>query len=45
MQFLKSLHKKNFADEIVLLRVELNVENAQDSLRRDPIIPSVKWLS
>ncbi len=45
MQFLKSLHKKNFADEIVLLRVDLNVENAQDSWRRDAIIPTLKWLS
>ncbi len=44
MKFISSLKSKNLSKETVLLRVDLNVKNLNDSLRLEAIIPTVKFL-
>lgn len=44
MKFLSELKDKDLSKEIVLLRVDLNVRRAEDSLRLRAIIPTIKFI-
>ncbi len=45
MKFLSKLKRKDLGHETVLLRVDLNVEKVEDSLRLEASIPTIKWLT
>lgn len=44
MRFLSQLNDKDFSGEKVILRVDLNVERVEDSLRLRAIIPTIQFL-
>lgn len=44
MKFLSKLKRQKLSSETVLLRVDLNVEKVEDSLRLEASIPTIEWL-
>lgn len=44
MKLLRSIRKRDLSREVCVLRVDLNVEDAHDSWRREAILPTIRWL-
>src|SRR3990172_5132104 len=44
MKFLNDIKKKNLSGDVVLLRVDFNVENFSDALRLRGSVPTILWL-
>lgn len=44
MNLLRDIQTKDLSRKICILRVDLNVEDAHDSWRREAIIPTLQWL-
>ncbi|MDO8584767.1 MAG: phosphoglycerate kinase [bacterium] len=44
MKTLRDIQASDLSSEVVILRVDLNVEDTHDSWRREAIIPTLKWL-
>ncbi len=44
MKLLSEMQTKNLSGEVCVLRVDLNVEDAHDSWRREAILPTLRWL-